>query len=224
MLTKRPLAPFIALYLLYIAALDKVPVSTHLYYIHTYIYVHAHKAATRALHCTIPRLHCCPRQGTCFNAFVLYTYICICTCSQSNHSRPYCIKHIIQFALDKVIILMHISWIHTYICTYSQSGHSRPSMHCDSYTLPPSTGGCPRQGDYFNAHILDTYIDKYMLAKRLLALFLAPYLVYVAAHDTVIISKHMYWIHAFTRIYSQRGLSRPSMHCTSYTLPPSTKG
>jgi len=52
-LTKRPLAPFIALFLLYIAALDMVPVSTHLYYIYTCIYVHAHKATTRALHCII---------------------------------------------------------------------------------------------------------------------------------------------------------------------------
>ena len=88
MLTKRPLAPFIALYLFYIAALDKVPVSTHLYYMHTYIYVRAHKAATRALHCSIPLIHCCARHGTCFNAFVLYIYMYICTCSQSNYSRP----------------------------------------------------------------------------------------------------------------------------------------
>jgi len=53
MLRERAPVPFIALYLFYIAALDKVPVSTHLYYIHTYIYVHAHKATTRALHCII---------------------------------------------------------------------------------------------------------------------------------------------------------------------------
>jgi len=132
-LTKRPLAPFHALYLLYIAPLDKGMMSMHLSWMHTYIYVCAHKAATRALPCTIPRICCRPRRGNYVNAVVdAYVYMCMLT------KRPLAPMHVLYLvcvaALDKGTTLMHMYWIHTY--TYM------PSMYrIHTYTYIPRTRG-----------------------------------------------------------------------------------